>query len=215
MTSNSAALTARQTAILAFIAEQIKTQGRPPTRAEIAEHFGFRVTASAQEHLQSLAKKGYIALEASLSRGLKLLKNIDGTEVLPHSSSILLPLIGDVRAGQPMVASAHVEQEIALQTNLFSPRADFLLRVRGDSMNGAGILEGDYLGVSKNNAARSGQIVVARVGDEVTVKTLQISANKVMLLPSNSNYQPLVLALDDPSFAIEGIVVGVIRRLKL
>jgi repressor LexA len=243
MVSKRPALTSRQADILAFIAQQLQQSGRPPTRAEIAEHFGFAAAASAQEHLHALVKKGYIALDAGRSRGLKLLKDPHGKSLALAAGDALtpgasdlgagatagqpgpntrdarfavprLPLIGEVRAGQPMLAAAHVEQDIALQASLFSPKADFLLRVRGDSMCNAGILEGDYLGVHKTDTARTGQIVVARVGDEVTVKTLRMTPTQVLLMPANPNYQPLSFALNDPSFAIEGIVVGVIRRLK-
>jgi repressor LexA len=220
MDNSAPKLTHRQAEILAFIEAHIHAHSRPPTRAEIAVHFRFSVAASAQEHLQALAKKGYIALEAGLSRGLKLLKSADGSErVTParprNALSYKLPLIGEVRAGMPMLAAEHIEQEIAVPNQLFSPKADFLLRVRGDSMCNAGILAGDYLSVHKTSQARSGQIIVARIGDEVTVKTLRLSATQVILEPANPAYKPLSLALSDPNFAIEGVVVGVIRRLNI
>ena len=225
-------LTHRQHQVLSFVIQTMHKRGMPPTRAEIAVAMGFAVAASAQEHLQALVRKNYIAIEPGQSRALTVLKNPDGSPYQRSSSQqqgiadtisgglskvraeIRLPLVGSVRAGQPIVASDHIESYLPVQAKLFQPRADFLLRVRGDSMCEAGILEGDLLAVHKTNLASSGQIIVARVGDDITVKYFQRNQDCILLLPANSNYVPLQVALSDSQFAVEGLVVGVIRRLN-
>ena len=225
-------LTHRQNQVLSFVIQALHKRGLPPTRAEIAAAMGFAVAASAQEHLQALVRKGYIAIEPGQSRALTLLKNPDGSMYQrrthdPHNNKSVagagvalskpkgearLPIVGSVRAGQPLVASDHIESYLPVQAKLFQPRADFLLRVRGDSMCEAGILEGDLLAVHKTNLATSGQIIVARVGDDITVKFFQRNDDCILLVPANSNYVPLQVSLSDAQFAVEGLVVGVIRR---
>ncbi len=225
-------LTHRQNQVLSFVIQALDKRGMPPTRAEIAVAMGFAVAASAQEHLQALVRKDYIAIEPGQSRALTVLKNLDGSPYQRNSyqkqgdagnasrafskprGEIRLPLVGSVRAGQPIVASDHIESYLPVQAKLFQPRADFLLRVRGDSMCEAGILEGDLLAVQKTNAATSGQIIVARVGDDITVKYFQRKDDCILLVPANSNYSPLQISLSDAQFAVEGLVVGVIRRLQ-
>lgn len=216
-------LTHRQNQVLSFVLQALRKRALPPTRAEIATAMGFAVAASAQEHLQALVRKGYIAIAPGQSRALTVLKNPDGS---PYQQSIAaasvalnkpksearLPIVGSVRAGQPIVASDHIESYLPVQAKLFQPRADFLLRVRGDSMCDAGILQGDLLAVHKTNLAASGQIIVARLGDDITVKFFQLTENSVSLVPANSNYSAITIALDDAQFAVEGLVVGVIRR---
>jgi repressor LexA len=209
-------LTPRQAEILAFIADTVREWGRPPSRQEIAAEFGFSTAASAQEHLQALARKGYVECSPGTARGVRLLKNADGSLVsrlaMDTSNKLLqLPLIGEVRAGQPILAEQNIERHLQLESALFSPRPDYLLRVRGDSMRDAGILPGDLLGVHRSSSARSGQIVVARIGDDVTVKTFTLDGRRANLLPANPEYAPMRVSLDDASFAIEGVVVGVIR----
>ena len=164
--SEAPRLTARQRQILDWIRAHIETAGMPPTRAEIAAGLGFSTASSAEDHLQALAKKGAIELKPGASRGLRL-RDFPG---LPVQGT--LPLVGRVAAGHPILATEHVEGRYRVDPALFSPTADFLLRVRGESMRDAGILDGDLLAVHKTAEARSGQIVVARLGDEVTVKRL-------------------------------------------
>jgi repressor LexA len=219
-------LTHRQNQVLSFVLQALRKRALPPTRAEIATAMGFAVAASAQEHLQALVRKGYIAIAPGQSRALTVLKNPDGSPYHPYQESIgtvssvlnkskneaRLPIVGSVRAGQPIVASDHIESYLPVQAKLFQPRADFLLRVRGDSMCDAGILQGDLLAVHKTNLAASGQIIVARVGDDITVKFFRRTEDSVSLVPANSNYAAITIALDDAQFAVEGLVVGVIRR---
>lgn len=192
-------LTARQEEILALIREWIATTGLPPTRAEIAEHFGFSSPNAAEQHLKGLAKKGVLELVPGTSRGIRL----------PGGGG--LPLVGRVAAGSPLLAQGHIERHVQVEAALFAPRADYLLRVQGMSMKDIGILEGDLLAVHKTAEARNGQVVVARIGDEVTVKRLDKRGRTVRLLPENPEFEPIVVDAARDGFAIEGIAVGVIR----
>ncbi len=180
-------LTARQRQILDWIRGFIEARGMPPTRAEIAAGLGFSSPSSAEDHLQALEKKGALELVAGAARGLRL-KEIPGVPVQGT-----LPLVGRVAAGSPMLAIENVEAHYRLDPDLFRPRADYLLRVRGTSMQDAGILDGDLLAVHKSADARSGQIVVARVGDEVTVKRFRRRGREIVLLPENAQFRPLVV----------------------
>lgn len=195
-------LTPRQAQVLDFIRQHISDTGYPPTRADIANELGFKSPNAAEEHLKALARKGAIEMVPGTSRGIRL----------PEDHG--LPLIGRVAAGSPILAEEHIEERVDMPANFFYPRADFLLKVRGDSMIGAGILDGDLLAVHKTMEASNGQIVVARVDDEVTVKRFQRTRNrsKVMLLPENPDYAPIEVDLREQAFAIEGLSVGVIRR---
>lgn len=199
-------LTARQQQIFNLIRSEIQRTGFPPTRAEIAQTFGFKSVNAAEDHLKALARKGAIELISGTSRGIRLL--ID-PPVSPSSSSIL-PIIGRVAAGNPILAAEHIEREVGVEPALFSQAPDYLLRVRGLSMRDAGILDGDLLAVKKATDARNGQIVVARLGDEVTVKRLQRTANGLSLLPENPDYEPIIVRASD-DFSLEGIAVGLIR----
>lgn len=192
-------LTARQEEILALIREWIATTGLPPTRAEIAEHFGFSSPNAAEQHLKGLAKKGVLELVPGTSRGIRL----------PGGGG--LPLVGRVAAGSPLLAQEHIERHVQVEAALFAPRADYLLRVQGMSMKDIGILDGDLLAVHKTAEARNGQVVVARIGDEVTVKRLDKRGRTVRLLPENPEFEPIVVDAARDGFAIEGIAVGVIR----
>jgi len=194
------ALTPRQQEILHFIRETQEQAGRPPTRAEICEAFGFRSPNAAEAHLRALAAKGAIALEEGRARGIRLLAGSG------------LPLVGRVAAGSPLLAAEHIEQHYRLAPNLFAPPADYLLRVRGMSMRDAGILDGDLVAVHRTGEARSGQMVVVRVGDDVTVKRLERKGKAVRLLPANPDFQPIGVNPRRDSLVIEGIVVGVIRQ---
>jgi repressor LexA len=201
-TVSSNALTTRQAQVLDLIRTYITTTGYPPTRADIAQELGFRSPNAAEEHLKALARKGAIEMIPGTSRGIRL----------PELSG--LPLIGRVAAGQPILAEAHVEDRLDIAPALFRPRADYLLRVRGDSMIDAGILDGDLLAVHSTPEAANGQIVVARIDEEVTVKRLQRTRDRqrVLLIAENPRYEPIEVDLARQQFAIEGLSVGVIRQ---
>ncbi|HHU93640.1 MAG TPA: transcriptional repressor LexA [Alcaligenaceae bacterium] len=197
-------LTARQQQIFDLIRTEIQRTGFPPTRAEIANTLGFKSANAAEDHLKALARKGAIELIAGTSRGIRLLIEP------PTSPQPTLPIIGRVAAGSPILATEHIEREIGVEPTLFSQTPDYLLRVRGLSMRDAGILEGDLLAVKKTSEAHNGQIVVARLGDEVTVKRLQRNGKKIALLPENPDFEPIIVQPDD-DFNLEGIAVGLIR----
>ena len=198
-------LTARQQQILDWIRGHLETNGMPPTRAEIAAGLGFSTASSAEDHLQALAKKGVIEITPGAARGLRL-RDLPG---LPVQGT--LPLVGRVAAGNPILAAEHIEAQYRIDAALFTPRADYLLRVKGASMQGIGILDGDLLVVHKTADARSGQIVVARLGEDVTVKRLKRRGREITLVAENAAFAPIVVDPARTSFAIEGIAVGVIR----
>ena len=195
-------LTARQSQVLDLVRQHMRDTGYPPTRAEIAKTLGFKSANAAEEHLRALARKGVIKIMAGVSRGIRL--------VAPEG----LPLVGQVRAGEPILAAEHVEDHIDIDSGFFRPEAHFLLRVVGDSMVNAGILHGDLLAVHKTPEAHNGQIVVARINDEVTVKRLRRSpgGRRISLLPENDAYEPMEIGPRHDDFAIEGLGVGVLRR---
>ena len=192
-------LTARQQEILQLIRDTVEHEGRPPTRAEICTFFGFRSPNAAETHLRALAAKGVITLEEGRARGIRLMEALG------------LPLIGRVAAGSPILAAEHMQGRYQVDPGLFSPRADYLLKVRGQSMRDAGILDGDLLAVRRTQEVRNGQIVVARVGDDVTVKRWRRRGHVVELLPENPDYAPIVLDTRQDEFALEGLGVGLIR----
>ena len=198
------ALTARQQEVFDLIRDRINQTGMPPTRAEIAQQLGFRSPNAAEEHLKALARKGVIEIVSGASRGIRLL--------LEEEEDIGLPLIGRVAAGEPLLAQQHIEGHYQVDPSLFKPNADFLLRVSGMSMKDIGIMDGDLLAVHKTQGVRNGQVVVARIDDEVTVKRLKKQGNTVQLLPENSEFSPIVVDLRDHNFTIEGLAVGVIRN---
>ena len=203
-------LTTRQQRVLDWIRNHVETVGRPPTRAEIAAGLGFSTASSAEDHLRALEKKGVLEIEAGASRGLRL-KNVPGVAI-----DGTLPLVGRVAAGTPLLAVEHIEARYRIDPDLFTPRADYLLRVQGLSMRDAGILHGDWLAVHQSAEARSGQIVVARIGglagDEVTVKRLQRRGREVVLVAENPDFAPIVVDPKKTPLAIEGIGVGIVRR---
>jgi len=199
-------LTARQHQILELIRSHIRDTGFPPTRAEIAAAFGFRSANAAEDHLRALARRGAIELQAGASRGIRLLGDGPGDDQIP--------VVGQVAAGSPILAQEHIEDHYRIAADLFRPRADYLLRVRGSSMRDAGILDGDLLAVHACREAENGQIVVARLGDEVTVKRLRRHAHwthRVQLLPENPAFEPIAVDLREQELVIEGIAVGVLR----
>ena len=204
-----AQLTARQRQILDWIRGYLETAGMPPTRAEIAGGLGFSTPSSAEDHLQALARKGAIEIVPGTSRGLRLV-DMPG---VPIQGS--LPLVGRVAAGHPILAVENIESHYRVDPALFSPCADYLLRVSGESMRDAGILDGDLLAVHRTSEARNGQIVVARIGgasgDEVTVKRLRRRGREFVLLPENAAYTPIVVDPRTTPFAIEGVGVGLVR----
>ena len=204
-------LTERQAEILRLIRELTEVSGFPPTRAEIARSMGFRSVNAAEQHLRALERKGVIEIMSGASRGIRVLDSRPSSRL---GRLMELPVIGRVAAGSPMLAEAHLQGRYQLDPNLFTPRADYLLKVRGMSMRDAGILDGDLLAVHRTHEARSGQIVVARLADEVTVKRYKRRGNTVQLLPENPEFEPIEVDLRRDSLAIEGIGVGVIRSPK-
>ncbi|HJY75947.1 MAG TPA: transcriptional repressor LexA [Burkholderiales bacterium] len=203
------ALTDRQSEILKLIRELTEVSGFPPTRAEIAERMGFRSVNAAEQHLRALEKKGAIEISSGASRGIRVR---DGRPASRAGRLLELPVIGRVAAGSPILAQEHVQERYQVDPNLFTPRADYLLRVRGMSMRDAGILEGDLLAVHRTQEARTGQVVVARLADEVTVKRFRRRGHAVQLLPENPDFEPIEVDLRNEPLVIEGIAVGVIRN---
>jgi repressor LexA len=195
-------LTQRQQQVLDMVRQHIDETGYPPTRADIARELGFKSPNAAEEHLKALARKGAIEIIPGASRGIRL----------PHSAGI--PIVGRVAAGNPVLAEENIEDYCDLSPSFFKPSADYFLQVRGDSMIEVGIFDGDLLAVHSTPVANNGDIVVARIDDEVTVKRLHKTRQKhlVELLPENSDYEPIVVDLREQQFTIEGLSVGVLRR---
>lgn len=222
-------LTARQQQVLALIQRTIERTGAPPTRAEIAAELGFRSPNAAEDHLQALARKGAIVLVSGTSRGIRLQSgpwramnaarqdglSAAGASILPGLAQLVLPLVGRVAAGQPILAQEHVDQSLSVEAGLFARRPDYLLKVRGMSMRDAGILDGDLLAVQQAREAKNGQIVVARLGEEVTVKRFRRTPEGVELLPENPEFQPIQVGPDREDFVLEGLAVGLIRTALL
>lgn len=209
--SAGAILTDRQAEILKLVRELTESTGYPPTRAEIARSMGFRSVNAAEQHLRALEKKGVLDIESGASRGLRVR---DGRATSRIGRLMELLIIGRVAAGSPIQSEEHVQGKLQVDPSMFTPRADYLLRVRGLSMRDAGILEGDLLAVHKTNDARTGQVVVARLADEVTVKRFRRRGNTVQLLPENPDFEPIEVDMRSGDFAIEGVAVGVIRNGK-
>jgi len=206
-------LTQRQAEIWQFIRSYQEAEGYPPSRAEIAARFGFRSLNAVTEHLKALARKGAIDLAPDTSRGIRL-RGLDGETLRApdDAEEAGLPVVGQVAAGSPLLAEENVTQHCRVDPALFQPRADYLLRVTGLSMKDAGILDGDWLAVHATREARSGQVVVARIGNEVTVKRLWIKGGRLELRPENPDFAPIVPDPERDELMIEGIAVGLIRR---
>ena len=221
---DSPKLTARQQQILDLIQTAIARTGAPPTRAEIAAELGFKSANAAEEHLQALARKGVIELVSGTSRGIRLrgetVRNINAARgaqfnlPIPGLSQLTLPLVGRVAAGSPILAQEHVDQTYTVEGSLFAHKPDYLLKVRGMSMRDAGIMDGDLLAVQATREARNGQIIVARLGDDVTVKRLRRTGSAMELLPENPDY-PVIRVEPGEPFEIEGLAVGLIRNTML
>jgi repressor LexA len=197
-------LTNRQQQIFDLIKDKIQETGMPPTRAEIASFFGFKSANAAEEHLKALAKKGYIEMLPGTSRGIRLSEQFIEEEGLP--------LIGRVAAGEPILAEEHVEEHYQMSGSLFHPVANYLLRVNGESMKNIGILDGDLLAVHQTTDVQNGQVIVARVENEVTVKRFKRDGNIVYLQAENEDFEPIKVDLSSQDFYIEGLAVGIIRN---
>lgn len=211
-------LTARQQNVYDFIVKTMGEYGYPPTRAEIAKALGFRSPNAAEEHLRALERKGAIRIIRNTSRGIRLpaQETTEGQELSNESTAdgttpSGLPVIGEVAAGSPVLATEHIDRYCPLPPEYFTPKADYLLRVRGLSMKDVGILEGDLLAVHRTERVRDGQIVVARIEDEVTVKRFKRQGHNVRLLAENADFDPIVIDLRTQALEIEGVGVGVIR----
>lgn len=202
-------LTKRQSDVLETIREFINETGFPPTRAEIAARLGFKSPNAAEEHLKALSKKGAIEMLSGASRGIRLVEEPSRSA---NDEEGTLPIIGRVAAGYPMLAQENIDSRIQIAAEMFSPKADYLLSVNGMSMKNAGILDGDLLAVHKTHTVRNGQIVVARIGDEVTVKRFHQKGREVRLIPENEEFNDIIVDLESEDFAIEGLSVGIIRR---
>ncbi|SJN11778.1 SOS-response repressor and protease LexA [Halomonas citrativorans] len=213
-------LTARQQHVFDFIVKTMGEFGYPPTRAEIAKALGFKSPNAAEEHLRALERKGVIRIIRNTSRGIRL-PNQEAQDVSELPATVAannndlppmgLPVIGEVAAGSPILAAEHIDRYCPLPAEYFTPKADYLLRVRGLSMKDVGILEGDLLAVHRTDRVRDGQIVVARLEDEVTVKRFQRQGHQVMLIAENADFAPIEIDLRTQSLDIEGVGVGVIR----
>ncbi|MEO9654628.1 transcriptional repressor LexA [Marinomonas sp.] len=201
-------LTKRQSDVLETIREFINETGFPPTRAEIARRLGFKSPNAAEEHLKALAKKGAIEMLSGASRGIRLVEQAANEA----SDELGLPVIGKVAAGYPVLAQENIDSHVSIPAAMFSPKADYFLSVTGTSMKNIGIMEGDLLAVHKTTTVRNGQIVVARIGDEVTVKRFEQKGSKVRLIPENEEFNDIIVDLESEEFAIEGLSVGVIRQ---
>jgi repressor LexA len=225
---DSPKLTARQQQVLDLVQSAIERTGAPPTRAEIAAELGFKSANAAEEHLQALARKGVIELLGGTSRGIRLksdtLRALAEARLsqygkqfslpLPNLAQLTLPLVGRVAAGSPILAQEHIDQSFAVDLSLFARRPDYLLKVRGMSMRDAGIMDGDLLAVQKAKDAKNGQIVVARLGDDVTVKRLRRTSAGIELIAENPDY-PTIHVPPGADFELEGVAVGLIRNTML
>ena len=200
-------LTARQQEVLDLLKRHLETTGMPPTRAEISRELGFKSANAAEEHLKALSRKGAIEIIPGASRGIRILHNSSNDEFDG------LPLVGRVAAGEPILAEQHIEATYRVDADMFKPQADFLLKVYGLSMKNVGILDGDLLAVHSTKDVRNGQIVVARIEDEVTVKRLEKKGSIIYLHAENEEFDPIVVNLEEQkNFEIEGIAVGIIRN---
>jgi repressor LexA len=222
-------LTVRQQQILDLVQSAIERTGAPPTRAEIATELGFKSANAAEEHLQALARKGVIELVGGTSRGIRLksetLRALNEARLapfgkqymlpLPNVAQLSLPLVGRVAAGSPILAQEHIDQTYVLEASMFPRRPDYLLKVRGMSMRDAGILDGDLLAVQRTKEAKNGQIVVARLGDDVTVKRLRRTRTGIELIAENPDFKTILVPPDAEDFELEGIAVGLIRNTMI
>ena len=229
MIDDSPKLTPRQQQVLDLVESAIERTGAPPTRAEIAAELGFRSANAAEEHLQALERKGVIELAHGTARGIRLksdtLRALHAARLdprgkqyslpLPHVAQLSLPIVGRVAAGSPILAQEHIDQTFLMEASMFPRRPDYLLKVRGMSMRDAGILDGDLLAVRKASDAKNGQIVVARLGDDVTVKRFRRTRQGIELIADNPEYKTIVVPPHTEDFRLEGLAVGLIRNTML
>ncbi|MCZ2720441.1 transcriptional repressor LexA [Marinomonas sp. 15G1-11] len=201
-------LTNRQSEVMDMIREFIAETGFPPTRAEIAKHLGFKSPNAAEEHLKALCKKGAIEILPGASRGLRIVEEAQD----PAATDLGLPIIGKVAAGFPILAQENVSSYVQIPPEMFYPKADYFLSVTGMSMKDIGILDGDLIAVHKTESVKNGQVVIARIDNEVTVKRFQQEGNIVHLIAENEDFNNIEVDLESSEFAIEGISVGVIRQ---
>jgi len=227
--TESPKLTPRQQQILDLVQSAIERTGAPPTRAEIAAELGFKSANAAEEHLQALARKGVIDLVGGTSRGIRLksdtLRALNEARMapfgkqyllpLPNLAQLTLPLVGRVAAGSPILAQEHIDQTYWVEASMFPRRPDYLLKVRGMSMRDAGIMDGDLLAVQQAKEAKNGQIVVARLGDDVTVKRLRRTKAGIELIPENPDFRTILVPPGSEDFELEGVAVGLIRNTML
>jgi len=202
-------LTKRQSDVLETIRDFISETGFPPTRAEIARRLGFKSPNAAEEHLKALCKKGAIEMLSGASRGIRVVEQASNDD---QAEDLGLPIIGKVAAGYPILAQENIASHVNIPPSMFSPQADYFLSVSGTSMKDIGIMEGDLLAVHKTSTVQNGQIVVARIGDEVTVKRFEQKGSIVRLIPENEEFNDIIVDLESEDFAIEGLSVGVIRQ---
>jgi len=210
-------LTKRQSDVLDMIRDFIDANGFPPTRAEIAAHLGFKSPNAAEEHLKALVKKNAIEILSGASRGIRVLQAPHQTTPMQANNTTPdamtgIPVIGKVAAGHPVLAQENIANHVQVAADFFSPKADYLLSVIGMSMKDIGIMEGDLIAVHKTNTVKNGQIVVARIDEEVTVKRFQQENNIVRLIAENDEFDDILVDLNNTEFAIEGLSVGVIRQ---
>lgn len=201
-------LTQRQSDVMDTIREFIDETGFPPTRAEIANKLGFKSPNAAEEHLKALCKKGAIEILAGASRGIRILDD----SANDYDPELGIPIVGKVAAGFPILAQENIDSHVQMPANMFSPPADYFLSVTGMSMKDVGIYEGDLLAVHKTTTVRNGQIVVARIGEEVTVKRFEKKGNIIHLIAENEEFNDIIVDLESQEFAIEGLSVGVVRQ---
>jgi len=194
-------LTTRQQQVLDLIKDSIKDTGFPPTRAELAKTLGFKSPNAAEEHIKALAKKGAIEIMPGASRGIKIVEKDKG-----------LPIVGSVAAGSPMLATEHIDEYMDLPFDMFYPSADYLLRVTGMSMKNIGIYEDDLIGVHKTDRIRNGDVVIARIDENVTVKRYERKGNVIYLHPENEEFNVIEVDPSSCHFEVEGVYVGIIRR---
>ena len=214
--------TDRQQAVLDLIKAHLAAEGRPPTIGEIATVFGIHLNA-ARKHVHALAAKGLLELTPNKARGIRLVdapgsrkrarRSLPRAQAAARPALLEIPLVGRVAAGSPIMSEGNIEARFTIDAALFRPRADYLLRVQGESMRDAGIGDGDLIAVHRTPDALDGQIVVARIEDEITVKRLRTETDRVLLLPENPAFEPIVVDARAGSFAIEGVCVGTIRRI--
>lgn len=204
--SHQTDLTDRQQAVLEFIQSHAASEGMPPTLQQIADAFGFRQACAAHKHVRRLQEAGYLTVRANRAHGIRLAS----THGVSRDARLHLPILGRVAAGAPIGADAGLERHVLLDRTLFSSKPDYLLRVKGDSMRDDGIFDGDLVAVQRSSEARNGQVVVARLDGEITIKRFELTRTRIRLLPRNPDFAPILVPRGS-DFAIEGLYCGLVR----